>query len=40
MNHEYTVWQNSELLVHMLTRDFKGLTVKVFFVLRVYLLNP
>jgi len=24
MTLEYTVWQNSDLPVHMLTRDFKG----------------
>jgi len=39
MNCEYTVWQNSELPVRMLTRDFKGLKVITFFVLRLYLLS-
>jgi len=39
MNREYTVWQNSDLPVHMLTRDFKDLTVTALFVLRLYLLN-
>jgi hypothetical protein len=37
MNREYTVWQNSELLVRMLTRDLNGLTVIALFVFRVYL---
>jgi len=39
MNREYTVWQNSELPVHIFTRDFKVLTVIAFFVLRLDLLN-